>query len=64
MDKIRFEILVRVLLETMYEVRREYIGIKITFELHSILAKRVIGFDLDLQARVELDSIASDLTLT
>lgn len=48
----------------MYEVRREYIGIKITFELHSILAKRVIGFDLDLQARVELDPIASDLTLT
>lgn len=64
MDKIRFEILVRVLLEMIYEVRREYIGIKITFELHSILAKRVIGFDLDLQARVEFDSIASDLTLT
>lgn len=56
--------LVRILLETMYttyEVRRNknyyYVTFRVTFDSCEILA---IDLDSDLQARVELDPIASD----
>lgn len=57
---------VRILLETIHDVhvRRNknyyYVTFRVTFDSCEILAKRAVDLDSDLQARVELDPIASD----